>query len=223
MDFFDLIGKRDLHLKKLGDEIMKITFVRHMQTVSNAKGILQGSSDTELSEFGLEQCKIFVENVDFSDIDVIYSSTLTRAKFLAEMISDKYNKKLINDDRLKEIWLGEWEGLTWKEVTVLYKDFLQEWYKDNVNIKAPGGESYKELQERVMTVIKEITNEDWKHVLIVTHGAVIRTILCTIMGMDLQNRNKFMIENGSISQIELSKYKSKLLALNCKTIETKEM
>ena len=145
MDFFDLIGKRDLHLKKLGDEIMKITFVRHMQTVSNAKGILQGSSDTELSEFGLEQCKIFVENVDFSDIDVIYSSTLTRAKFLAKMISDKYNKKLINDDRLKEIWLGEWEGLTWKEVTVLYKDFLQEWYKDNVNIKAPGGESYKEL------------------------------------------------------------------------------
>ena len=195
---------------------MIIQFVRHMETDMNRLGIIQGSSDGLLGEIGQAQSRLFVEEKDLSDIDVVYCSNLSRAKFLAGLIKDKIHKELIIDERLNEIHVGQWEGKTWKEVTVEYKDFLEGWFKDNTNIPAPDGESYAELAIRLHAFIEDIKKLDYKKVMVIAHGAVIKTLICSMLDIDLKNRSKFVIDNGSITEFIFSKNKVVVSKINSK-------
>ncbi len=197
---------------------MIIKLVRHMETHMNQKGQLQGSIDSELNEVGLNQSRQFIDVVDLSNVEVVYTSRKKRAMFLGNLIKEKYNIKMHKDERINEIYLGEWEGSTWKEVTIKYEDFLKEWYKDSVHIPAPQGESYIDLQNRVMSFINELSKKDYKEVVVVTHGAVIKTIICTILNMDLKDRSKLVIDNGSITTLEIKGYKKKILHFNTITV-----
>lgn len=191
-----------------------IQFVRHMETEMNIKKILQGSMDTNLSKHGIEECYKFVENNDFSDVETIYSSNLQRAKFLAELISEKTNIELVIDERLNEISLGEWEGLTWDEILVKFEDFLKIWVKDNVNIKSPGGESYSDLNDRINSFMTDLKEKDHKRVIVVSHGVLIKTLVCGLLDMDLKNRGRLVIDNGSITEVFLNNNKVKVNKIN---------
>ena len=135
---------------------MIIQFIRHMETKMNKKGLLQGSIDSTLSARGTEESYKFVDKHDFTDVDAIYCSDLGRAKFLANLISNKVNKEVVIDNRLNEISLGEWQGLTWSEILIKYEDFLKGWFKDSANIPSPGGESYFDLKKRIDEFMKDL-------------------------------------------------------------------
>lgn len=193
---------------------MIIQFIRHMETKMNQKGQLQGSIDSLLSKHGIEESYKFVDKNSFLDVDVVYCSDLGRARFLAKLISDKANKELVIDKRLNEISLGEWQGLTWKEVMIKYEDFLKDWYKDSTNIPAPGGESYLELKNRINQFIVDLKENNYKKVIVVTHGALIKTLVCSMLDIDLSKRSNLVIDNGSITEISIKKYKVKINKLN---------
>lgn len=144
---------------------MKIYLVRHAESVYNARKILQGRIDCELSEKGIndtkEQAKCFLD-----EFDVVFCSPLKRTKQTAEILFP--NNDIIYDERIIERSLGEWEGTP-------NTDEKQFFLKNKV--LPPKGESFLQIDERVKSFFDMLKREYVdKKVLLVTHGGVINAI-----------------------------------------------
>lgn len=146
---------------------MKLLLTRHGQTDWNVAGKIQGTTDIELNETGIEQAKATGEKLLDYNIDIIIASPLKRAKKTAEIIRGNRNIEILLDDGLKERAFGEFEGKTREEF-----DFDEIWnYK--LNKKYENAESTRELFERVQGFLNKIQKEyKDKTVLLVTHGGV---------------------------------------------------
>lgn len=94
---------------------MKILLTRHGQTDWNVAGKIQGCTDIELNQTGIEQAKIAREKLLNYDIDIIITSPLKRAKRTAEIINEGRNIPLTESKGIIERNFGEFEGKTAKE------------------------------------------------------------------------------------------------------------
>lgn len=171
-----------------------IYFVRHGETDYNKLGKAQGHMDIPLNEVGLRQAKETADKLKNVSIDMIYSSPLKRARVTADTINMYHNVKVVEDDRLKELYLGDRQGVVLKDCT---KDEIAEFMRDP---KKFGAESYEELCSRVEEVYKEIeqTSKD-KNVLIVSHGGVYRAIVRYILGFDnVHSENIHSLKNCEV-------------------------
>ena len=168
--------------------MIKIMLVRHGVTDWNAKGKIQGQSDTQLAPDGVHQARLLTAHFPFDIVDAIYSSDLHRAMTTAEVIASRFNLEIIPVKEFREINFGIWEGRTFEEMAkedpVEFKKFFLQ--PDMLLIK--DGETFAELQNRAMTTLKRIVHDigDNKHIVIVTHGAIIRTIIASIFDMPLR-------------------------------------
>jgi probable phosphoglycerate mutase len=105
-------------------------------------------------------------------------------------------------DGLEEINLGSWEGLTWKEVREKYPTEYEEWYQKRRYTKAPNGESYQDMIDRVLEAIHKIIASNKDNVAIVTHGAVIMCLQCYITNTPFDEMGKFKADNANITEID---------------------
>ena len=94
---------------------MKFYIVRHGQTNWNKKGKIQGKTDIELNEEGIEQAKEVRKILEKYPIDVIVSSPLKRARKTAEIINETKKVPIIFDKGIEERGYGEFEGKIGKE------------------------------------------------------------------------------------------------------------
>lgn len=130
--------------------------MRHGQTVWNAQRRLQGRLDSPLTPTGVAQAQAFGERLatlvsDPTSVRVI-SSPLGRAwqtavLATAGMGGDPAAIEL--DDRLMEHAFGAWEGLLWEDVQRDHAKALAARMADKWNAPAPGGESYRDVADRV--------------------------------------------------------------------------
>ena len=183
---------------------MKLIFIRHGQTDWNVLGKIQGSNDIELNDNGLKQAVelgIRVKEAGYR-IHKIYSSKQKRAYRTAQILSEAVKVDCIPVDGLEEINFGKWEGLTWDEVTSKHKDYYSIWKQDRRYINAPEGESYQELLDRVLKVIKTILQKETKDVAIVTHGAVIMSLQCYVTNTPFNDMFKFKTANTCIVELD---------------------
>ena len=167
---------------------MKLYVVRHGETTQNQKGLVQGDTESDLSEKGIQDAKDLSELVLSLNIDYVISSPLRRAKDTAKYITDnKY--ELIIDDRLIERDYGLSEGKPVdEELTIKYWDF-------NLNTDINDVEKVRDLLARVSEFIEDIRiNYNDKNVLIVAHSAILRAIHYCINGIP---------EDGDLLKIEI--------------------
>ncbi len=190
--------------------------IRHCETAWNREKRYQGLTDIPLSEIGLAQAERLSERFKNIPVDKIFVSPLGRAVKTAEYIK-KYNPEcdILIRDGLKEICFGEWEG---KTVDFLKKsgcDIYSEFLKNPFNVNIPNGESFSHVKDRINSCIKEIIleNKD-KKIAIVSHGAILRLAVMSIMDFDETFYRKTWLNNSSITEIHLSDTKKLLLRLN---------
>ena len=129
---------------------MKFYVVRHGQTDWNAKGRIQGKTDIELNEIGIEQAKKLKELIKDYNIDLIISSPLKRARKTAEVINEAVKCNIIFEESLKERGYGIFEGMIRKEINdeLINSDIL-----NNYQIN----KEYKEIE-----TIQSLCNRVWK-------------------------------------------------------------
>lgn len=185
---------------------MMLYFIRHGQTDWNVLGKIQGSHDSELNQNGILQAKdlsnkIMEENIKFSKI---YSSKQKRAISTAEILSEVTSVEYEPWDGLEEINLGDWEGLSWKEVKENFPKEYGMWYENRRLVKSPGGESYQDMLDRVLQAIYEIITMSRDNVAIVTHSAVIMCLQCYITDTPFEEMGKFKTDNANITEIDSS-------------------
>ena len=182
----------------------RLLLIRHGESEANNEGIFAGNKDVSLKERGIEQAKKTAEYIAQNyAVDCVYASDLSRAYKTGEIIADALGLKVIADKRLREIYAGQWEG---KKFTELEKNFADDytcWLTDIGNCVCSGGESVKELGERVFKAILEIAEKNnGKTVVIATHATPIRVLQCILGGysFDLM-KNISWVSNASVTEL----------------------
>ena len=88
---------------------MQLYIIRHGETNHNIKGYCQGQIQGELNTNGINQAKDISKEFDNLIIDLVYTSDLNRAQQTANIIFGNKNIQIINDIRLRERFLGEFQ------------------------------------------------------------------------------------------------------------------
>ncbi|WP_455683397.1 histidine phosphatase family protein [Thomasclavelia sp.] len=180
---------------------MKIFITRHSKTLWNQEKKLQGWKDSPLTKEGINDALLLKKRIQNISIDYCYSSPINRAKQTSEILFEH----VILDDRLKEMNFGIYEG---KNITELLNDKQYDalWNQPNDDVKLPGGESYKEVQKRLLNFIDEIyqKNSD-KTIFITIHGMlfiILHGLMLEYKTSDLVKINQHVIRGCSLSEVE---------------------
>jgi probable phosphoglycerate mutase len=183
---------------------MILYLIRHGQTNWNREGKIQGSNDIELNKTGILQAEELSRNILSSDIrfSKIYTSRQKRALKTALILSIATSVDYIPIDGLEEINLGEWEGLTWDEVKMIYPAEFDSWLNNRRYQKPPKGESYQEMLERALAAIHKIINNNTGDIAIITHSAVIMCLQCYVTNTPFSDMLKFRTANTDIVRID---------------------
>ena len=167
--------------------MIRIFLIRHGETEWNKQKRLQGHTDVKLSPEGIRQAKLLAENAPFKHVDEIYSSDLSRAFDTAKILAVKFNTMPVKPTpELRETNFGEWEGRAISELINESPKAFGKFFTDPERCHPPQGETFLECQARVMIVIRDIiTNHDNQNVIVVSHGAVIRLIICAALDIPI--------------------------------------
>lgn len=162
--------------------LTKIYLIRHGETEWNKIGKLQGSSDIKLLPEGIQQAHLLAEHAPFHAVDAIYSSDLSRAVMTAEILAEKFGLPVIKEQGLRETSFGDWEGQFLSELAIENPGGFEYFFTKPDKVQPPNGETFLESQARIMNALDEIIadNED-KNIIVVSHGAAIRLIICAAL------------------------------------------
>ncbi len=138
---------------------IRVLIVRHGVTLWNKEARYQGQTDIPLSEDGIAQAQAVGKRLAAEPVCRVYSSDLSRAKVTADIIAQHHHIEVKTDRRLREMFFGEWEGLTFDEIGAKWPGLRDRWLKDPVNLRPPGGESASDLISRVLEAMRDIYSE----------------------------------------------------------------
>jgi broad specificity phosphatase PhoE len=165
---------------------MNLFLVRHGFSTGNRDGRIQGQWDTELTTDGRRQAGAtgrflahYFAGMGWR-VNALYSSDLRRAWHTAEVIGRYLHLTPIRVPGLREMHAGLVEGMTTEEWQALYPEVEQGWRdRTDLDFGWPGGETRRQLVERVTNTIKSIVarHAPLDNVVAVTHGGVIRAYL----------------------------------------------
>lgn len=194
-----------------------LILVRHGQSVANHDGIYVGHRDAPLSDLGRRQAEVMSRYVlQNYKVDKVYTSDLSRAASTVLPIAKALGIEEIKDKNLREIFAGDWEGKKFSDLCELYPDDYGKWRTDIGNSRSPGGESVREMANRVEGEIIKIAEEnDGKTVVIGTHATPIRAMQCLWQGKTLDEmKDVKWAPNASITVAEFTdgKFCLKLLS-----------
>jgi broad specificity phosphatase PhoE len=175
---------------------VELILVRHGETIWNREGRVQGFSDIDLSDVGVQQARQLALSLKDAPILSIYSSPLIRAQSTARIINEYHHAPLYSEPGLMEMDQGDFEGLTFQELMACEKGFLQKWMSDPASVQMPNGESFIELQGRAWKVIEGIVAKSGS-ALVVSHNFTIAAILCKIKNVSLSQFRKVCVDTAS--------------------------
>lgn len=177
---------------------MNIYIMRHGETDWNIEQKIQGSTDIELNQNGINQAIEFAKRLkkDGTSIKKIYTSPKKRAVRTGEEISKITGIPSESIDGIEEMCLGIWEGLRWREVKDTYPDEYNIWSNNIRYTRIPGGESYQDVAERSYKTIQKIVENNSEDVLIIAHGVVTYLTKSLVDNVPFDKMNKaFKIGN----------------------------
>ncbi len=139
-------------------------FLRH-PTPDVPAGTCYGQTDLDIAEIGHEQIEKAMETTP--KVKRIMASPALRCRKLAKTLAERDSVTITFDPRLWEMNMGEFEGKLWSEID---REVSAEWFKDPFQNRAPGGESFLDVQTRVLEALELADMET----AIVCHAGVIR-------------------------------------------------
>ncbi|HBE33968.1 MAG TPA: histidine phosphatase family protein [Cyanobacteria bacterium UBA11368] len=165
---------------------LKLYFIRHGETIYSRTGSYSGEIDPDLTPEGHKMAAAFAKAYQSLPWEAIYVSPMKRTIATAKPLCDAVGIEMQLRDGLKEMKYGAWEGQTPEFVKENYQDDYVRWLTEPAWNPPTGGETAVQLASRASLVIAEI---EQKHpngnVLVVSHKATIRIILCSLLGIDL--------------------------------------
>jgi probable phosphoglycerate mutase len=188
--------------------------VRHGAIIRVAGRAYIGQIDLPLSEEGVDQAwamRKWLEPVRFSHV---CASDLSRAQRTSKIIVGNRVRSIDSLAALREINLGEWEGVSFEEIKQRFPEEFAARGRDIENWRPPGGESFADCRMRVMDALRAILSTSEGNLLVVGHAGVNRLILCDLLGIPVANLHSIGQDYGCVNIIEFSETRSRLNLLN---------
>lgn len=181
--------------------MVTVFLLRHGETPWNKLGRVMGRTQVPLGADGIEQIKKIAPLIATLKLDAIYTSPLRRAVQTAKLVAVGTKLPTCKSEGLNEIAFGEWTGRHFDELidSELYRRFI----KSPANTLLPGRETISDVQRRGVKVIDEAAQKvPGGRFLFVSHGDVIRAILCHYMKLPLNEYRRLRVDNGSLSALQ---------------------
>jgi probable phosphoglycerate mutase len=179
-----------------------IYLLRHGQPVLPEGGKRYiGQTDLALSPEGERQAEQWRAFFGTVHLKTIFSSDLQRALQTARIIARGQTAKMVSLSALREVNLGAWEGQRFAAMRHREPEsFALRGHAPSAH-RPPGGESFRELQARVIPAFKQIAAQATGPILIVGHAGVNRVVLCHLLGMPLDHLFRIAQDYAALSII----------------------
>lgn len=177
---------------------MRITLIRHT-SLQVGQGICYGQTDVDVAESFAQEAFKTKAKLNNLQVDAVFTSPLQRCVKLANALA---LAEIKHDDRLKELHFGEWEMQAWDDIP---REMFDVWAQNYAELAPPNGETFSQLQQRGIAFLNDLLNEyASKHVVVVTHGGMIRAMLAHVLNMQLKGLFRFNVDYGSLTQLDFS-------------------
>ncbi len=195
---------------------IRLILVRHGETGWNQQFRIQGgSSDTDLSQNGVDQAQKLGLVLKDVNIGAVYSSPLKRALDTAQAIANHHGLEVRVEPALKEMEVGELEGVPIAELGTSFSKYMIEWRQGGGTAKLPGGESLVDLSDRVWEAVQSILADNMqRNVVLVSHYFVTVAIICRTLGMTVTQIARLRVQNASISTLDFGGKQPSLISLS---------
>jgi alpha-ribazole phosphatase len=177
----------------------EIYLLRHGDT--GRQGCYIGSTDLPLSEKGRQQLRDLATMLHSKNIDKVFCSPMLRCRQTCEQLGLATAHQ--TNDLLKEVDFGRWEGKSFTEIAAVDAAAVSAWTNDPAHFCFPGGESLANFRGRVRAIMKMLEEDSGKRILLITHGGIIRHLLCLCLGISMEKYLAFAVEPGSFSSLRL--------------------
>ena len=162
----------------------RLLLLRHASIGLDLAGRLVGASDPDLDAPGRSQARALADRIRTLAPARCYCSPARRCRQTAELLA--LDVPAEEDADLREIDFGSWEGRSFAEAAAAAPELAARFAGFDLDFAFPGGESLKHFFTRVHAVADRLAQEDTETLLVVTHGGVIRAMLCRLLGLNLR-------------------------------------
>jgi broad specificity phosphatase PhoE len=178
-----------------------IILVRHGQTAWNRAERFRGLSDVSLNSTGLGQAHAAARRIVSTwQVDAVYSSPLKRAQETALAIAQRCGLKAQTRDGLTDLNFGEWQGLTFEQVSQTYPEQYQLWLTAPQKMRVPGGETTSKVRRRAMETLRELlVAHPEGTIVLVSHQVVCKILALAMIGLPVSRFWRIQQDNAAIN------------------------
>jgi broad specificity phosphatase PhoE len=177
------------------------------------RGFAGRQPDVALNAHGRQQAQELVARLAGVQVDQIYCSPQPRTHQTAQPLAQARGLAIQTEAAFDEVDLGDWQGRTFDEVRD--QDAWKHWLERRGSAQPPGGEPFAEVERRAMAGLHRLAQRHPdQHVLVVSHGDVLKAMVAGSIGLSLDRLEQFDIAPASISVLAMGEGWTKLLLLN---------
>lgn len=165
--------------------------------------MFRGHTDLPLTELGWQQMHGALE-AEVAPWQRIFSSPLQRCCNFAEQIAAVHGLPHQADHQLREISFGDWDGMSFEQVRQQHQTALTLYWQDVVENTPPNGESMQAFNQRVISSWQQLlSSHAGEHLLLITHGGVIRVLLAAVLNMPLKSITRLNVPYACLSRVQV--------------------
>ncbi len=194
---------------------MELYITRHGETMWNLEKRFQGWGNSELTERGRKMAKDLSKVLDENNIDMVFTSPLKRAMETTKIAVGSRNIPVVVLEDLKEMNLGEWEGISLDELKRDEPERVYRYWNEPDLYISEKGESFNEFIKRIRRAYEAIINtKGFEKALVVTHGMTVKALMHVITGEDFKKFLKEpVMKQTSITRVEINKDGNKIISV----------
>lgn len=193
----------------------RLLLIRHAAIEAAERPLLVGATDLPASEQGMRDLQRLAGVLAGFNPEFWFCSPLLRARQSVARLGEfcQTAQAAVVDERLREIDFGRWEMKSFAEIAAMDQELIAGW-SEYTHFTFPGGEPVAEFCSRVAAVLVDLRTLAHSEIAVVTHGGIIRTLICLALGLSPKNYLLFDARPGSLAVLELHPDGAVLAGLN---------
>jgi broad specificity phosphatase PhoE len=192
--------------------------IRHGETDSNAQGRTIATTDSPLNDRGKSQAEAVGEALVGVNVGLILASPRLRCRETADAIARNQvgTPRVVTDQRLVELGLGEFEGRSVEEIRAAgLDDVFTAWRQGTPPEYPPGAELFDDVAVRMGAAFDEAATADVDVVVMVSHSHALRTLIATkVLGGAADGHRRLFLDHATVTSVFWESGTPRLAMLN---------